>query len=207
MKEKGELFVDYFPFNPYVIEKMYNLRFLGMPLSFLLLDGRKTDTYCHFCANFLCLVVSGSVMKSGKMVKLDGEEHSWVEVDDYVFDSSTRKVYKKDAYYEDNGVFDTRETLADVCAENVEEFLSEPGCLELYVAWIMDLEGILDKNVYGKFLRNHIDRFKEELKLDDVVCDETKVTEQLLSLQNLYDEIDRFKRENSIKIKAKTNDC
>ena len=80
---------DWFMYDDKVIELMYDVKFYGMPVSFLLLDQRKTDTYCHFCASLLNVVIPDSVRVKGKKKVLGGGEHSWVETDDYVYDTST----------------------------------------------------------------------------------------------------------------------
>ena len=41
MADKYEAFVHYGPFDKDTIDAMYNVRFCGMPISFLLLDKRN----------------------------------------------------------------------------------------------------------------------------------------------------------------------
>ena len=100
---KYEAFVHYGPYDKETIDNMYNVRFCGMPISFLLLDNRKTNTYCHFCASLLTFVIPGSKRVEGKLTTLDGSDHSWVEVGDVVYDTTEVLMWDKKSYYEKDG--------------------------------------------------------------------------------------------------------
>ena len=94
MADKYEAFVHYGPYDEETIEAMYNIRFCGMPVSFLLLDKRKTNTFCHMCSSLLTFAIPGSKRVEGKLVVLDGDEHSWVEVDG-IYGAKTDALVKK----------------------------------------------------------------------------------------------------------------
>lgn len=198
MANKYEIFVHYGPYDKETIEALYKVRIYGMPLSFFLLDARKTDTYCHYCASLLTFAIPDSKRVEGRQVVLDGCEHSWVEIDDYVYDTSKVTMWKKDAYYEHRGVFSTKVISDELVHKNADSDLNNPGFYEGHVAWIRELEENLDNNPYRTFLRDHISRFKEEIGYGTREADEERVSDVRTSLEKLYGEIDKFKKENPV---------
>lgn len=203
MADKYEAFVHYGPYDKDTINEMYNVRFCGMPISFLLLDNRKTNTYCHFCASLLTFVIPGSKRVEGKLVSLDGEEHSWVEVDDVVYDTSEVLIWDKDSYYEKNGVLSSSVVSDERVHESADKYLENAGFSESFVAWIEDLEGNIENNVYRRFIREHIARFKEEIGYDSLEINQDELNEMRKSLNEMYGEINRFVAEHPIKNKRK----
>ena len=195
--KKYKYLTDYFMYDNDTIEKMYHVRYIGMPVSFLLLDLRKTDTYCHYCSKFLNLVVDDSIRMTGKKNVLNGNSHSWVERGNLVFDSSRMGIWKRNAYYENDGVYDVYETPLDSVIRDISGELDEEGCPELFTAWILDLEEDFDNNPYRGYLRQHISRFKEEKKLNGVELDLELVLACRSELENWHKEVCEFRNKNS----------
>ena len=203
MADKYEAFVHYGPFDKDTIDAMYNVRFCGMPISFLLLDKRKTNTYCHFCASLLTFVIPGSKRVEGKLTTLDGSEHSWVEVDDIVYDTTETLMWDKTCYYDKDGVLSSFVVSDEEVHKSVDDYLNDSGYTESYVGWIEDLESNLENNIYRRILRDHIDRFKLEIGYDSLDVDQEELGEVRKSLQAMYDEIASFTANNPVKYKRK----
>ena len=192
MEKEYRLFIDWQPYDKKTIDDMYNFRVYGMPSSFLLLDRRKTDTYCHFCASILSMIIPGAIRKEGKLGVLDGDYHSWVEVGGYCYDTTWCSMWVKNSYCEKRGVLDEKVVEDDGDFSYARRVVSALGCPELYYAWILDFENDgLDKIPYRTILREHIDRFKKEKDLDNVELDQDKVLSYYNDLQELYSNIQR----------------
>ena len=200
---KYEAFVHYGPYDKETIDNMYNVRFCGMPISFLLLDNRKTNTYCHFCASLLTFVIPGSKRVEGKLTTLDGSDHSWVEVGDVVYDTTEVLMWDKKSYYEKDGVLSSFVVSDEDVHESADMYLENSGFTESFVAWIEDLESNMENNIYRRFLSDHIERFKKEIDYDNLVVDQGELREMRLSLNKMYGEINRFISENPVKNKRK----
>lgn len=193
---KYEIFRDWFPYDDETIDKMYDVKCYGMPVSFILLDSRKTETYCHFCANFLNLVIPGSVRVKGRKAVLNGGYHSWVEVGDYVYDTTALSKWRKEAYYDRDNPYDIEVVPFTEVWCNTRDQRNSYGIPELYVAWIRDLEEDMEKNSfkpYGKKIKEHIARFAVEEKLHEKKLDEEQVLVCYNELQELYSSIAKFK--------------
>lgn len=206
MADKYEAFVHYGPYDKDTIDAMYNVRFCGMPISFLLLDGRKTNTYCHFCASLLTHVIPGSKRIEGKLTVLDGEDHSWVEKDGYVYDTTEVLMWDKDCYYEKDGVLSSFVVSDEEVKKCTEVYLNDAGYTESFVGWIEDLESGLENNLYRRILREHIDRFKTEIGYDSLEVDEDELNEVRASLTQMYSEIAEFKTNNPVMYKRKEDE-
>lgn len=206
MADKYEIFVHYGPYDMDTINAMYDVRFCGMPISFLLLDRRKTNTYCHFCASLLTYVIPGSKRVEGKLTVLDGSDHSWVEVDDVVYDTTETLMWDKTSYYEKDGVLSSFAVSEEEVKKSAEAYINDSGFTESYVAWIEDLENSLEDNVYQRFLRDHIERFKQEIGFDTLEVNQNELTQMRDSLRQLYSEIDGFKTANPVKCKRKDDE-
>ena len=203
MADKYEFLVDYAAYDKSTIDAMYNIRFCGMPVSLLLLDRRKTVTYCHMCACLITLAIPNSKVIQGNLTVLDGDEHLWVELDDTVYDTSDTLMWDKDCYYKREGVLSSKVLCNEEVHENIDIYLNNRGYNESFVCWIEDLENNLDNNIYGKVLREHIDRFKEEIGYDSLEINQEELETTRKSLQDLYDEISGFKTNNPVMYKRK----
>ena len=198
-KENFEYGVHFSSYDINTINNMYNIRFKGMPISFLLLDSRKTDTWCHFCAGLMVSVIPGAKRMIGNVESLDGDEHSWVEVDGiYVYDTSKMAMWLKESYYERYGVLSSCEVPDDIVKQETDKFLCTTGNTNLYVAWIRDLEENIESLTYQDFLRKHIELFKREIGYEDLDVDEKKVDNIIGGLKALYAERERFIKNNPI---------
>lgn len=206
MADKYEVFVHYGPYDKETIDAMYDVRFCGMPISFLLLDKRKTNTFCHFCASLLTFVIPNSKRVEGKLTTLDGSEHSWVEVDDVVYDTSETLMWDKKCYYEKDGVLSSFVVSDEEVHKSADDYLNNSGFIESFVGWIEDLESHLEDNIYRRFLSEHIERFKEEIDYDSLKVDQEELEEVRGSLQAMYNEIDSFTSNNPIKYKRKDDE-
>ena len=200
---KYKFLEDWAPYDNEIIRLMYDVKFYGMPVSFLLLDQRKTDTYCHFCASLLNVVIPESVRVKGKKKELDGGEHSWVETDDYVYDTSVLSRWKKDSYYDRDTPYDVEWISFTDVLENTLEQRTRRGSPELYTVWIRDLEEELARGFhpYERKLKDHIARFSKEESLSEKKLDEDLVLECYNELQEFYKEIAAFKEANKVKEK------
>lgn len=100
--EKYQYRVDYFTYDMELIEKMYNIRVCGVPLSFYLLDLRKTDTYCHFTSDLLAYFIEGANRVEGEIPTIFGNDkgHSWVKKADIIYDTVNGLKWISKAYYE-----------------------------------------------------------------------------------------------------------
>lgn len=203
MADKYEAFVHYGPYDKETIDRMYDVRFCGMPISFLLLDRRKTNTYCHFCASLLTHVIPDSKRVEGKLAVLDGDDHSWVEANGWVYDTTEVLMWDKDCYYEKDGVLSCFDVSEEEISECTKNYINNPGFTESFVCWIEDLEANLENNLYKSILRDHIDRFKVEIGYDSLVVDQDELNEMRSSLASMYGEIEEFKTNNPVKYKRK----
>ena len=200
---KYKFLEDWAPYDNEIIRLMYDVKFYGMPVSFLLLDPRKTVTHCHFCASLLNVVIPDSVRVKGKMKVLGGGEHSWVETDDYVYDTSTLSKWKKDSYYDRDDPYDVEWISFTDVLENTLDQRTRRGTPELYTVWIRDLEEELARGFhpYERQLKDHIARFSKEESLSEKKLDEDLVLECYNELQEFYKEIAAFKEANKVKEK------
>ena len=201
MMKNYKLFIDYGPFNEKIIDAMYDVRFCGMPASFLLLDNRKTNTYCHLCASLLTFVIPNSKRVEGKLVTLDGGEHSWVEFGDMVYDTSDLLMWDKQSYYERFGVLSSDVVSDEEVHSLTDKYLNSKGFLESFVCWIEDLEGNLHDNIYQKFLIEHIERFKKEIGYDSLEIDEEQLEKSREDLKSVYSKIAGFIKNNPVNYK------
>lgn len=194
--KKFQYGVDYFAYDMDLIEKMFNIRICGVPLSFFLLDLRKTDTYCHLNSDILAHFMEGSNRVEGELPSIFGDDkgHSWVEKDDFVFDTITGAKWKKDSYYERYAPYNCVVLPRDSSTERIKEYLQHnENYPEMYVAIIRDMEEELPKMIYGKVLRSHIDRFIAEKKLDSIELDSSLVDKFMIGLKEVYRHTKEFK--------------
>ncbi|HAB65862.1 MAG TPA: hypothetical protein DCE23_00700 [Firmicutes bacterium] len=194
--KKFQYGVDYFAYDMDLIEKMFNIRICGVPLSFFLLDLRKTDTYCHLNSDILAYFMEDSNRVEGELPSISGDDkgHSWVEKDDFVFDTITGAKWKKDSYYERYAPYNCVVLPRDSSTERIKEYLQHnENYPEMYVAIIRDMEEELPKMIYGKVLRSHIDRFIAEKKLDSIELDSSLVDKFMIGLKEVYRHTKEFK--------------
>lgn len=194
--KKFQYGVDYFAYDMELIEKMFNIRICGIPLSFFLLDLRKTDTYCHLNSDILAHFMEGSNRVEGELPSISGDDkgHSWVEKDDFVFDTIIGAKWKKDSYYERYAPYNCVVLSRDSSTERIKEYLQHnENYPEMYAAIIRDMEEELPKMIYGKVLRSHIDRFIAEKKLDSIELDSSLVDKFMIGLKEVYRHTKEFK--------------
>lgn len=203
---KGEIFLkqdyqynkDWFLYDEELIEKMYQERIYGIPISFYLLDYRKTDTHCKQSSDLLVHCLLGSNRVSGDIPSIIGNDkyHSWVEKDNLVYDAYDGIVWIKDSFYEkyqpSNIVVHRREE-----SENeINNYLdATKNSIEVYKAWVVDLKQNISKLIYNGTLLEHIERFEEEKSLNSSGIDLKLVDKYLNELQKLYHNIEQFKEE------------
>lgn len=197
MLENYEYGIDYGSYPKDLIEEMYNKRFIGIPVSFYLLDLRKTNTYCYQNSALLSYILPNSVQVSGNCPKIIGNDktHYWVECNDKVLDPTMGLVWEKEKYYEycqinsEEVIIHSKEEVKDYLIEYLEHTENLP---EMYMAIIEDIKSNLDKIVYKKYLEEHIERFSIEKKLESQNYDESLFQEYLQGLKDLYKHIDDF---------------
>lgn len=186
---------DYKPYDMELTEKLYNTRIYGIPLSFYILDLRKTNTYCHITSNFLTYCMEGSIRVEGTIDSIVGSDkrHSWVEKNNLVYDTTSGLVWKKSSYYEMLKPTNCVEYSKEQILEEISEYLQyDENMDEMYIAWIRDLIDNIDKCPYRVILENHILRFKKEKDLDKKGIDQSLLEEYLNDLKKMYAHIDKF---------------
>ncbi len=196
MKERFQYGRDYTVYDMDLIEMMYNIRICGVPLSFYLLDLRKTDTYCHLTSDILAYFIEGSNRVEGEMpcIKGDDKGHSWVEKDDLVYETTKGAIWKKKSFYERYSPYNCVVQTRDSSEDRIKKYLNHSDNYpELYMAWIQDMEECLDTMVYGKVLRMHMDRFKEEKGLDGKSLNPELIKQFYEDLQKAHKHTEEFK--------------
>ncbi len=194
--EKYQYGVDYSAYDMELIEKMFNIRICGVPLSFYLLDLRKTDTYCHLNSDVLAYFMEGSNRVEGEIPTIPGDDkgHSWVEKDDIVFDTTQGLIWDKESYYECYAPHNCIVLSREGSKERIKEYLQyQDNCPEMYVATIRDIEEEIPNMMYGKILRSHIDRFIAEKKLDSLELDSELIGKFIVDLKSVYQHTQEFK--------------
>ncbi len=200
--ERFQYGVDYIAYNMETLELMYNARVCGIPLSFYLLDLRKTDTYCHLTSNILVHFLEGSNRVEGEIPTIPGDDkgHSWVEKDGIVYDATKGSMWKKESYYERYGPMNAVVISREETEEDIKEYFRySENSPEMYIAVIRDIEEEIDKMIYGKVLRSHIDRLIEEKGLDTVELDQELVDKFIADLKSVYQHTKEFKEKGQKK--------
>lgn len=194
--DKFQYGVDYFTYDMELIEKMYNIRICGVPLSFYLLDLRKTDTHCHLTSNFLAYFIEGANRIEGELPSIPGDDkgHSWVKKDDFVLDTTEGLMWKEKSYYECYVPYNCITLSRESSEEQIKEYLQyNENYPEMYVAIIRDMEEELSKMMYGKVLRSHIDRFIAEKRLNSIELDSALIEKFMIGLKAVYQHTQEFK--------------
>ena len=115
-------------------------------------------------------------------------------------------MWDKKSYYEKDGVLSSKVVSDEEVHEEADKYLSGNGFVESFIVWVEDLEGNLEKNIYRRFLREHIDRFKEEVGYDSFEVDEEELESVRESMKAFYGEIQSFVEEHPIKYKKKEDE-
>lgn len=188
---------DFDIYDDELIEKMYSKRICGIPLSFYLLDHRKTDTFCHLCSNMLTLVIPNSQRVTGNLPEIKGADkgHSWVELDDTVYDPSKGLVWCKPSFYERCNPQDVSIIPQEQVYAEISKYLKyTENQKEMYVAWITNLEENLPNMIYRKYLRTHIANFKKEKNLDIKDYNEDLAQKYIQELKEIDMKVQQFKK-------------
>lgn len=175
-----------------LMEKMYNIRFSGIPLTFTLLDLRKTERHCHETADMLVFLIENSSRVTGNLPDIVGKDksHSWVEDGEFCYDATEGVKWKKDVYYRLNKPTDIVIHPREESLEKMHLRTQKPDSpKELMVALMRDLEANVFKQLYRPFLRNYMQRFIKEKNLDVVDYDEQRVQYHLERIKKFYEEI------------------
>lgn len=186
--------INYFRYSDELIEEMYKRRISGIPISFFLLDLRKTKSYCHHSSNIMAYLL-GQPRITGNIDEIKDEDnsHSWVEKDGFVFDSTQGLVWNKDDYYRQSLPYNIRTIPNGEVVSNIKEMYGDGEVIvEVYIAMIKDMEDNLYGCPYKKYLIDHIKRFINEKGLDQVSFDSDLVRNYLKGLKEMYDEIEEF---------------
>ncbi len=194
--------VDYAAYNLDFIENLYNIRVCGVPLSFYLLDLRKTDTHCHLTSDILAHFIEGAFRVEGEISTIPGDDkgHSWVEVDDIVYETTKGAMWKKSSFYQRYNPANCKVYTSEETFESIKQYLKyNENMNELYVAWIQDMEENISGMVYGKILQRHIERFREEKDLDNKDLDQDLVEKFLNDLRKAYQATIEFKKSGGTK--------
>ena len=186
--------VNYYRYSFDIIEKMYNKRIAGIPISFFLLDLRKTKSYCHHSSNIMAYLLETSRI-TANIDDINGEDnsHSWVEYNNNVLDSTQGLVWNKDDYYKVSKPYGIKSISFDDVEKYIKERYGEEEVIpEVYIAMIKDIENNIEGCPYKMFLLNHIKRFKAEKNLNQISFNKELVDEYLKGLKEMYDEVEEF---------------
>lgn len=192
MKKEYKYLEDFAPYPSELIKVMYEKRILGLPISFYLLDLRKTNTYCHYSAILLSSIIEGSDVVTADIEPLasyDDKSHSWVEKDNLVYDTTQGLVWLKDSYYEkvkpSNIIKKTKEEKDKYMSKYTNNMT---GSRSFLVARVIDLYDNKKDQGYGRALKRHLDLYCKE---KNITLDE-QATEELNNLKSFYNEISDF---------------
>lgn len=132
------------------------------------LESSYTIGCCHFYAMLLAKNTPNSVLKVGELKTLEASvrdeylepfEHSWVEVGDYVLDTTARQIFKKDYYYK---VFEpvAYKTYSqnDLCDEKL--FLT-------HMYWALKNREFFLEDTFNKYFKNKYQKYKNDKKFVD----------------------------------------
>ena len=194
--EEFQYGIDFAVYDTDLIEEMFNIRVCGVPLSFYLLDLRKTDTYCHLTSDILAYFIEGANRVEGEIPTLTGDDkgHSWVEKGDIVYDTTKGSIWKKKSYYMRYAPYNCKVLSRKSSEERIKKNLRySENYPELYVATIRDMEEELPNMLYRKVLRNHIDRFIAEKGLDKIELDYDLLDKFISELKRVYQATQEFK--------------
>lgn len=191
---------DYFLYDEKLIEDLYKIRVCGIPLSFYLLDLRKTSTYCHLFSNFVAYFIDGAVRVEGEIDDVIGNDkhHSWIEINNgLVYDFTVGTSWKKESFYELNKPKNIIVYSKNQVREEIKRYLGHSENIpEVYVAFSRDIVENLDQcPLYKDVLREHVERFSKEKKLNEQKVNEKLVAEFTDELGQLYKQIEEFKNE------------
>lgn len=115
----------------------------------------KTLGCCHFYAMLLSKFTPFSVLKVGELKNLEASvrdeyvepfEHSWVEVGDFVFDTTSKQIYNKDYYYQ---VFKPQ-----VYKEYLQSDLNDEKTFLLHMFWSLKNRELLLEDNFNKLFKN-----------------------------------------------------
>lgn len=110
---------------------------------------------CHFYALLLAKCTPNSALKVGELKTLESSvrdeyvepfEHSWVEVGDFVFDTTSKQIYNKDYYYQ---VFKPQ-----VYKEYSQSDLNDEKTFLLHMFWSLKNRELLLEDNFNKLFKN-----------------------------------------------------
>ena len=147
-KKQAKAFDDAFYQN-------YNNLALGKYPFGEFLKKSSTIGCCHFYAMLLSKFTPSSVLKVGELKNLEASvrdeyvepfEHSWVEVGDFVFDTTSKQIYNKDYYYQ---VFKPQ-----VYKEYSQSDLNDEKTFLLHMFWSLKNRELLLEDNFNKLFKN-----------------------------------------------------
>lgn len=190
---------DYVPYTKELIEHMYNVRIGGMPASFFLLDMRKTNTQCHASSNILAYVLKDAKRMTGESAMISGADksHSWVEDDEFVYETTEGTIWKKESYYDREKPTNVHEVSKEQVIKELDNLVDKEVPKEVMVAYIQDMKFNLIGKPYEKELDNHMDRFSEEKDLSNYSI--AKMYEYMFELRKAYSRIKMYAKEQDEK--------
>jgi len=97
-------------FEPEIFEKLKEFQYAGFPLNILIGSIRLSNGKCYdrsMALTFIfddCMLVNGNLSKYANIIDDEEFDHSWVEYNDFVYDTSWGMKFDKKLYYELMGV-------------------------------------------------------------------------------------------------------
>ncbi len=126
---------------------------------------KKTSTIgcCHFYALLLAKCTPNSTLKVGELKALESSvrdeyvepfEHSWVEVENLVLDTTSKQIYNKDYYY--------KEFSPQVYKEYSQKDLHNEKTFLLHLYWSLKNREFLLENSFDNDFKNKYNKYKND---------------------------------------------
>ena len=161
-----------------LIERLRSVYYGGIPASILLFIDPLTNGHCYDRSMLITMGMDDFTLVRGKISGLRlryGEEkagHGWVESGDWVYDTSEGLKFKKSLYYamESPQVTAIRTKQECLDYDEYQDILNADIEQDKYVLPVMMpmIEGLAQISLLSEFLKAEIERFKKEVKYDDI---------------------------------------
>jgi len=177
------------PYEASLIENLRTVSFGGMPLSIILLLPNLCEGHCNDRAITISMglnrfnIVWGSVrsirsnpeVKSSKLTMIEYSDHTWVESDGWVYDTSSCYMARKWFYYLMEGPIVRRRKDHNWCRQ--QEYYQEQHSREIekdkyWMPLIIPLiEPQIPGSLYEKLAAIELELFKESIGYDQIYAE------------------------------------
>lgn len=152
------------------------------------LKNANTIGCCHFYALLLAKCTPNSILSVGELKTLESSvrdeylepfEHSWVEVGDFVLDTTSKQIYNKDYYY--------KAFKPQVYKKYSQKDLHDEKTFLLHLYWSLKNREFLLENIFKNNFKNKYNIYKNDKEF----------IKKINSIKNKYDIlIDAFDNED-----------